>query len=84
MHMIGHNHIAIDIMPVAFKVIKPAINNIVAIYFLNQRKPIMTSECYKKSAEGKWYRLLDGHDLKVRCNTQRPLRETLLGSSLEI
>ena len=45
--------------------IKPLVNNIVSIYFFNERKPLITGEGDKESAKGIRYLLFCWHCIKL-------------------
>ena len=65
MHMIGHNDKTVDIMPLFFQVIEPVVNNIIAVYFINQRQPLVAGEGDEKHAAAVWYGSLYRHTLKI-------------------
>jgi len=45
--------------------IKPIVKNIVAVYFNNQRQPLVASEGYKKYSTFVWYGTLYRHLIKI-------------------
>ena len=45
--------------------IKPMINEIITIYFINQRYPSMTCNCDEEHSAGMWYGLLYRHPIKI-------------------
>ena len=61
MHMIGHDHIAIDRVSIIFEEIEPLVNDVIAINLGYKRKPLMARKSNKEHSAAKWYGSFNGH-----------------------